>query len=93
MQSTSTVRNFTLLKSNAMKTINKTAGEALKARNSVPVDNSAGPEDGRDQNIAPGSSHTYDPDNGKSKRLTDHNAEVYREGEAVNGYPDKETGS
>lgn len=66
-----------------MKT--KTASEALKLKNGVPVNPNAvhysvsqpGPEDGRDQNIRP-DSNSYDPDNGKSKIGVDHNAEVHR---------------
>jgi hypothetical protein len=66
----------------------KTASEHLKNKNSVPTDPDAvqhsisqpGPEDGRDQNIRP-DSNSYDPDNGKSKRAVDHNAEVYRSDE------------
>jgi hypothetical protein len=65
----------------------KTASTALKQKNSVPTNPEAnttisqpGPEDGRDQNIVP-DSNSYDPDNGKSKRAKDHNAEVYRSDE------------
>ena len=78
-----------------MKTT-KTASEELKSKNSVPTNPEAnndtisqpGPEDGRDQNISP-DSHSYAPDNGKSKKAEDHNAEVHREGEAVSKYPSK----
>ena len=73
----------------------KTSSEELKKRNSVPTNANAntsvsqpGPEDGRDQNIAP-DSNSYDPDNGKSKKTINHNEEVYREGEAVSKYPSK----
>ncbi len=63
----------------------KTASEELKSKQGVPVnpeiDNTSvsqpGPEDGRDQNIRP-DSNSYDPDNGKSKRIPDHNVEVHR---------------
>lgn len=65
-----------------MKT--RTASEALKRKDFVPVNTEAnttisqpGPEDGRDQNIKP-DSNSYDPDNGKSKRGEDHNVEVHR---------------
>jgi hypothetical protein len=76
--------------------IMKTASEELKAKNSLPVNPEAnnksvsqpGPEDGRDQNISP-DSHSYQPDNGKSKKAIDHNEEVYRSGEAISKYPSK----
>lgn len=62
----------------------KTASEELKLRNNIPIDTESnttisqpGPEDGRDQNIVP-DSHSYEPDNGKSKRSIDHNVEVHR---------------
>lgn len=63
----------------------ETASKELKSRESVPTDPEAnnttisqpGPEDGRDQNITP-DSNSYDPDNGKSKKGIDHNAEVHR---------------
>ncbi|MGV3695590.1 hypothetical protein [Flavobacterium sp.] len=62
----------------------KTASEELKSKNSLPIDTEAhttisqpGPEDGRDQNIRP-DSHSYQPDNGKSKASENHNAEVHR---------------
>ncbi len=63
----------------------KTASEELKAKNALPIDtevhttvSESGPEDGRDQNIRP-DSHSYHPDNGKSKtRGIDHNEEVHR---------------
>ena len=66
-----------------MKT--KTASTALKLKNGVPINPEEnnlyvmhpGPEDGRDQNITP-DSNSYDPDNGKSKKGIDHNAEVHR---------------
>lgn len=65
-----------------MKT--RTASEELKQKNAIPTQTEAnttisqpGPEDGRDQNIVP-DSHSYEPDNGKSKRSIDHNAEVHR---------------
>lgn len=73
----------------------KTASEELKVNNGIPVETEAnttisqpGPEDGRDQNIKP-DSHSYEPDNGKSKMETDHNEEVHRTGEAINEYPAK----
>jgi hypothetical protein len=62
----------------------KTASEELKAKKAIPTNTEANtsvsqpsPEDGRDQNIRPGSD-SYEPDNGKSKRSIDHNAEVHR---------------
>lgn len=77
----------------------KTASEELKSKNGVPVNPNAvrtsvsqpGPEDGRDQNIKPGSNsydpavnramsgtNSYHPDNGKSIEEENHNAEVHR---------------
>lgn len=71
----------------------KTASEELKAKNGIPLNTEANtsisqpsPEDGRDQNIGP-DSHSYEPDNGKSKKAIDHNVEVHRTGEAINDYP------
>lgn len=66
----------------------KTASFHLKQKNLVPTDaeinnttiSQPGPEDGRDQNIKP-DSNSYDPDNGKSKKRINHNAEVYRSDE------------
>lgn len=63
----------------------KTASGELKSKDGVPVNPNAvrtsvsqpGPEDGRDQNISPGS-NSYDPDNGRSKTGEDHNVEVHR---------------
>jgi hypothetical protein len=62
----------------------KTASEELKSKKSIPIDTEAntsvsqsGPEDGRDQNIRPGSD-SYEPDNGKSKKGINHNEEVHR---------------
>ncbi len=67
----------------------KTAAEELKAKNNIPVNPEAnrslsqpGPEDGRDQNITP-NSHSYHPDNGKSKHAIDHNVEVHRTDESA----------
>lgn len=66
------------------KSTSKTASEELKLKNHLPLNTEAnttisqpGPEDGRDQNIVP-DSHSYQPDNGKSKRGINHNAEVHR---------------
>ncbi len=71
----------------------RTASEELKLKNGVPVDaevnkpaTQTGPEDGRDQNISP-NPHSYEPDNGKSNKATDHNKEVHRTGEAISKYP------
>ncbi len=83
------------LNTNAMETP-KTASEELKSKNGLPVDaelnsksvSQTGPEDGRDQNISP-NPHSYEPDNGKSKKATDHNEEVHRSGEAISKYPSK----
>lgn len=66
----------------------KTASSYLKKKNLVSTDaavdeksvSQPGPEDGRDQNISP-DSNSYIPDNGKSKRAVNHNAEVYRSDE------------
>ncbi|MEO5776665.1 MAG: hypothetical protein ABIQ27_07150 [Flavobacterium sp.] len=64
----------------------KTASDYLKNKNTIPTDavehsvSQPGPEDGRDQNIKP-DSNSYDSDNGKSKRLINHNEEVYRSDE------------
>jgi hypothetical protein len=62
----------------------KTASKELKSKDNIPTDTEAhttvsqpGPEDGRDQNIRP-DSHSYHPDNSKSKRASDHNEEVHR---------------
>lgn len=89
----------------------KTVSEELKSKNGVPVNPEAnntsvsqpGPEDGRDQNITPGS-NSYDPavipaktgiDTGKSKmRGKDHNEEVHRTDEddsfkSADQFPDK----
>ena len=66
----------------------KTASTHLKSKNGISPNALAGdqsvsqpgPEDGRDQNISP-NSNSYNPDNGKSKKEINHNAEVYRSDE------------
>lgn len=74
--------------------IMKTASEALKTKNHLAANteinasvSQPGPEDGRDQNIKPGTSHTFEPGSGAHSGHPNHNEEVYRKGEVVNNYP------
>ena len=72
--------------------IMKTAAEKSKAESGIPpvpvkptTPTQHGPEDGRDQNISPGS-NSYEPNNGEIDRGNRHNREVFREGEKVQDY-------
>lgn len=76
----------------------KTASTHLKAKSGITADaktnsvSEQGPEDGRDQNIKP-SSHSYEPSHKTQGKVPNHNAEVYREGDAINTYgrPEQES--